>query len=125
MQNNLHSVCAAKDLRKKSDEELAKLYKLEEEREHADADALRNEPSSAEQEAALLQTNAELGGVEAVLRQQRVGLQERLRQAELRAQLYEGSFEVERMRVASLQIELCEQKDKVYALVPSASDTLL
>lgn len=102
-----------KTLRRKGDEELAELYKLEEERRQAEADALRNGPSAAEQEVALLLANADLDGVEAVLRQQRLGLLERLTQTEERAKLYEGSFELERMRVASLRTDLFEQKEEV------------
>ena len=100
-------------LRKKGDEELAELYEAEEQRRQADAGAVRDGPRASEQTDAWLPAETELGGVEAVLRQQRLGLLERLTQAEQRARLYEGSFEVERMRVASLRTELFEQQEHI------------
>eukprot|EP01043_Picozoa_sp_COSAG02_P017735 COSAG02_NODE_811_length_16911_cov_343.583095_6_plen_723_part_00 len=106
-------LASSEALRKKGDDELAELYKAEEQRLQDEADALRDGPSLSEQEAALLLAQTESGGVEAVLRQQRLGLLERLTQAEQRAKLYEGSFQVERMRVASLRSELSVQKEQV------------
>lgn len=106
-------LASSEALRKKGDEELAELYKAEEQRLQTETDTLRDGPNPSESEAAFLLAQTELGGVEAVLRQQRLGLLERLTQTEQRAKLYEGSFEVERMRVAALRTELSEQKEQV------------
>jgi hypothetical protein len=70
-------------------------YKAEEERRQEEADAMANGPGPEDalllSEAAAAAAAAEgEGGVEAVLRRQRVGLLERLTQAEQRAKLWEG-----------------------------------
>ena len=68
-------------------------YKAEEERRQEEADAMANGPGPEDalllSEAAAAAAEGE-GGVEAVLRRQRVGLLERLTQAEQRAKLWEG-----------------------------------
>lgn len=124
-QLHVHPFCAAQALRKRSDEELAELYAAEEQRTETEAFALHNGSIAAGEKTDSLLAEVELGGVEAVLRQQRVGLLERLTRVEQRAKLYEGSFEVERMRVASLRTELSEQKSQVYVLLPSALFTFV